>query len=138
MNGSNNSNLNQPSAKKKKTKIVIGIVVIVVIVIVALLALSMGGYIGANKFKATIYIHVTSAHIANVIDINLYVNGNWIRSDTLSALSSQVYQYDAWLSGSSGNITISGTGTGGGLGDSSDSTTIEVADGGTYNIYLTL
>jgi len=132
----NNSNQKHPSGRNRKIIIVVAFVA--VIMIVALIALSLGGYIGANKYKATVYIHVTSAHIANVVDINLYVNGNWIRSDSLSALSSQVYQYDAWLSGSSGNITISGTGQGGALGDSSDSSTVEVADGGTYNVYLIL
>jgi hypothetical protein len=132
------NNSNQPSGRKRRSSIVIGVVVVVVMVIIALALLSAGGYIGANKYKATIYVHVTSTHIANVVDINLYANGNSFRTDSLSALNSQVYQYDAWLSGSSASIIISGTGQGGGLGDSSDSSTVEVSDGGTYNVYLTL
>lgn len=137
MSESNSIVQKQPSGSKRRTKIVIGIVVAAAIVIIAILVLSMG-HIGANNYKATIYVHVTSAHIANVIDIELFANGNSFKSDSLNALSSQVYQYDAWLSGSSGNITISGTGQGGILGDTSDSSTIDIADGGTYNIYLTL
>ena len=128
----------QSPRKKSNTKILVGVVVIVVFVIIAILFLSMSGQLNANRYKATVYVHVTSAHIANVIDINLYANGNLFKSDSMTALSSQIYQYDAWLTGTTGNITISGTGHGGGLGDSSDSSTITIADGGTYNVYLTL
>ena len=134
----NPSNQSQSPRKKSNTTIIVGVVVIIAIVILATLFLSMSGQLNPTKYKATIYVHVTSAHIANVIDINLYANGNLFKSDSITALSSQVYQYDAWLTGTSGNVTISGTGHGGGLGDSSDSSTIEVADGETYNVYLTL
>ena len=128
---------NQSPGRKRRTRIIVAVVVVIAIVVIAMIALSMS-QLGANSYKATVYIHVTSAHIANVVDINLYVNGNEIKSDSIGALSSQVYQYDAWLSGSSANLTISGTGHGGGLGDSSDSKVIEVSDGGTYNVYLIL
>jgi uncharacterized membrane protein YgcG len=130
-------NQSQPPRNKSNPKILIGIVVIVIVVL-ALIFLSMSGALSAHNYKATIYVHVTSTHIANVVDIDLYANGNLFKSDSLGALSSKIYEYDAWLSGTSGSITISGTSHGGGLGDASDSSTIDIADGETYNVYLTL
>ena len=82
------SNQNQLPRKKSNTKILVGVVIIVVIVILAILFLSMSGQLSANRYKATIYVHVTSAHIANVIDIDLYANGNLFKSDSMTALSS--------------------------------------------------
>jgi len=110
----------------------------VVIIIIAAIFLSGVIKTGSNDMKATIFIHVTSAHLANVVSIDLFADGNPIKSYSLDALSTNVYQYDAWLSGSSKEIIISGTGLGGGLGDTSDSATLSIADGGTYNVYLTL
>ncbi len=135
---SDSSSQSQPPQRKGSNKTLIGVVIIIAIVILAIVFLSMSGQLNPTKYKATIYVHASSAHIANVIDINLYANGNLFKTDSLTALSTKVYQYDAWLTGTSGNVTISGTGHGGGLGDSSDSSTIEVADGQTYNVYLTL
>ncbi|MCE5297276.1 MAG: hypothetical protein LLG16_09290 [Euryarchaeota archaeon] len=114
------------------------IVVIVIVVVIA--AIFFSGVLngGSNDYKATIYIHVTSAHIANVMNVELFADGKSITSFTLEPLETQVYQYDAWLSGSSNDIVISGTGMGGAFGDTSDSSTITVADGETYNVYLTL
>jgi hypothetical protein len=123
---------------KSNTKIVLGVIAVIVIVVLAVLLVPRGDSMGINNYKATVHIHIVSEHIANTVDINLFANGNWIKSASLDALSSMEFQYDAWLSGASGEITISGTGQGGGLGDSADSSTIAVSDGGTYNVYLTL
>ena len=113
---SGSSSQSQPPQRKGSMKILIGVVIVVAIVVLAIVFLSMSGQLNPTKYKATIYVHVTSAHIANVIDINLYANGALFKTDSLTALSTKTYQYDAWLTGTSGNITISGTGHGGGLG----------------------
>jgi hypothetical protein len=126
------------SLNRKGSMVAIGVIVVVAIVIIAALLLSNIGQNKINEYKATIYVHVTSAHIANTIDIDLYADGKSIKTGTLDALSSSIYQYDAWLSGSSDSIVISGTGHGGSLGNTSDSSTITVADGETYNVYLIL
>jgi hypothetical protein len=124
--------------EKKSSKKIIAVIVVVVIVVIALLLLSMNGTFNANKYKATIFVHVTSAHVVNVVNINLYADDHLFKTDSLTALSTVIYQYDAWFSGSPSDIVISGTGQGGALGDSSASSTITVADGGTYNVYLIL
>lgn len=126
------------SRKKEGSIMIIGAIVVVVVVVIAALFLSGVLNGGSNDYKATIYVHVTSAHIANVINVELFADGKSIEAYSLDALDTQIYQYDAWLSGSSNDIVISGTGDGGGLGDTSDSKTISVADGETYNVYLVL
>jgi uncharacterized protein YpmB len=132
------SSKKMPSRKKEGSILIIGAIVVVVVVVIA--AIFFSGVLngGSNDYKATIYVHVTSVHIANVVNVELFADGKSIESYSLEALDTQVYQYDAWLSGSSNDIVISGTGEGGGLGDTSDSETISVSDGETYNVYLTL
>lgn len=126
-----------PPKKKNNIMIVVGVIIVVIIVIVAIAALSNLA-LNSDEYKATVYIHVTSNHISNVVNIDLYVDGDHVKSDTLPALTTIIYTYEAWFSGDSSTLLIEGTGQGGGFGDTYDSTTVTVQDGGTYNVYLNL
>jgi len=126
-----------PPRKKSHGGIVIAVILVVAIVVIAIVMLSVLNF-DPDDYKATVYIHVTSTHISNVVDIDIYVDGDRVASDALPALSTITYSYDAGFSGGSDYITISGTGQGGGFGDTYDSVSITVEDGETYNVYLAL
>jgi hypothetical protein len=110
--------------------------------VAAVLVLLIAFYLGAMYLPVcdtTLTVKVSSSHILYSVHYQIFVNGIMREEGNLAALASTTWTLDykfSWAFTGQQSIVIKGTGTGGGLGDTSDSHTLTVVDSQTYSVTL--
>lgn len=133
----NNMQFNQPSWQRKQGSSAWKGVLAVVVLLIAL-------YLGAMYLPVcdtTLNVKVSSSHILYSVHYQLLVNGVVREEGNLGPGASYIWTLDykfPWAFTGQQSIVIKGTGTGGGLGDTSDSHSLTVVDGQTYSVTLNI
>jgi hypothetical protein len=126
--------LNQPSWQRKRGSSAWKVVLVVLVVLTALYS-AMYVPVCDSHLKVT----VTSTHLLYSVHYQVFINGIVKQEGDLAAGKSITWNIDylfPWAFIGQQSIVIKGTGTGGGLGDISDSHSLTVVNGNTYSVTL--
>jgi len=118
----------QQTRSKKRTGAVIVVVIVVVVAVIGFLMISKSG---------KIVVTVSSTHVLNDVEYRVFLDGQLRQSGTLPALQSIQFTFDiTWLIDSCRTHEVSADSTGGGLGQQSDSESVELCGGTVEQVAL--